>query len=396
MPVSVTSPGWCVKAVIHFELTNGDTLTHSMTIKNCSFKEIIDYPTANFSSSKSSSIVAPHNETYNFNPGEDFTIAMNVNPSSGSVYLLSKSTTKTIIKTAINEQTYTTGSSQPIDVKSGVQYPFEIFIDSSNELNFRRTDGTHTPTVKAPLATGSLHHVVCMSSASQMEIWITGSKIASITDTTVNQTENQANLYIGSKGEIDNYYTGSLANIMIFNSSRTPSQIDSLYSSSNGSPYVGNIFYSNGLATITHPNHLSIAQPFESGSVITDNPYILKSTFPGNQVNTTFIESRGKKSTGSLAYSTKFKNIHPIYENEYMCTINSDEYNFTHNISTRKIKSDQKPDIANFATGSLFKPYVTTVGLYNENNELLVIGKLGQPVRMSDEADTTFVIRWDT
>ena len=411
IPISINAPSTDIKYTdpqalgfpdleklsIHFEFENGDTEAFDMTIKNASFKEIIDYPTANFSSSKSSSIVAPHNETYNFNPGEDFTIAMNINPSSGSVYLLSKSTTKTIIKTPINGQTYTTGSSQPIDVKSGIQYPFEIFIDSSNELNFRRTDGILTPTVKTPISTGSLHHIVCMSSASQMEIWITGSKIASTTDTTVNQTENKANLYIGSKGEIDNFYTGSLANVMIFNSSRTPSQIDSLYSSSNGSPYVGNIFYSNGLATITHPKHLSIAQPFESGSVNEENPLLLKRKNLDEINDSAVLNSLfNLPFSGSLAYSTKFKNIHPIYENEYMCTINSDEYNFTHNISTRKIKSDQKPDLANFATGSFWKPYVTTVGLYNENNELLVIGKLGQPVRMSDEADTTFAIRWDT
>ena len=51
--------------------------------------------------------------------------------------------------------------------------------------------------------------------------------------------------------------------------------------------------------------------------------------------------------------------------------------------------------IATFATGSLFKPFVTTIGLYNENRELLVVGKLGSPIRMSDETDTTFVLRWD-
>ena len=55
-----------------------------------------------------------------------------------------------------------------------------------------------------------------------------------------------------------------------------------------------------------------------------------------------------------------------------------------------------KGDLANFATGSNFKPYVTTVGLYNEGGELLVVGKLGQPIKMSDETDTTFVIRYDT
>ena len=219
---------------------------------------------------------------------------------------------------------------------------------------------------------------------------------ASTTDTTVSQTQNQANLYVGSKGEIGNYYTGSLANVMIFNSSKTKAQIESLHSSSNGSPYVGNIFYSNGLATITHPNHLSIAQPFESGSVIGNNPYLLKASNISPGTNTVFVESRDANSSGSIAHSIKFKNIHPIYENEYQCTVNADEYNFTHNISTRKIKSDQKADLANFTTSSLWKPYVTTVGLYNENNELLVIGKLAQPVRMSEEADTTFAIRWDT
>ena len=53
-------------------------------------------------------------------------------------------------------------------------------------------------------------------------------------------------------------------------------------------------------------------------------------------------------------------------------------------------------ELANFTTSSYFKPYVTTIGLYNENNDLLVVGKLGQPIRMSDETDTTFIMRWDT
>ena len=384
------------KAIVHFEFTNANTQAYETVIKNCFFREIMDYPTANFDSSVSSSIVAPHNETYNFNPGEDFTIAMHVNPAEANSYLLSKSTTKTIIKSAINEQTYATGSSQPFNIKAESRFPFEIFINNEQQLIFRKSDGNFTPTISASINTGSVQHIVCMSSASQMEIWITGSKIASVTDTTATQTENKANLYIGSKGEIGNYYTGSLANVMIFNSSRTKAQIESLHSSSNGLPYVGNIFYSNGLATITHPNHMAIGATFESGSVRAQNPYVLSFNNINLGPNPNFVESRDTNSSGSSAYSIRFKNIHPIYENEYMCTINADEYNFTHNISTRKIKSDQKADLANFATGSLWKPYVTTVGLYNEDNELLVVGKLAQPVRMSDEADTTFALRWDT
>ena len=40
--------------------------------------------------------------------------------------------------------------------------------------------------------------------------------------------------------------------------------------------------------------------------------------------------------------------------------------------------------------------YNVAVGLYNEHNDLLVVGKLGQPTRISDETDTTFILRWDT
>ena len=393
--------------LFYFEFSSAQSNNKSIGLSSADIKEIIDYPTTIFDSSVSSSIIAPHNETYNFNPDEDFTIAMHINPAEANGYLLSKSTTKTLVKTPINAKTNTTGSSQPFNTRAGIQYPFEIFIDDKQHLTFRKSDGNFTPTISASIYTGSMQHVVCMSSASQMEIWITGSKIVSTADTTISQTQNQANLYVGSKGEIGNYYTGSLANVMIFNSSRTPSQIINLYSSSNGSPYVGNIFYSNGLATITHPNHLSIAQPFESSSVNSTYPTTLGGNLPNNiGIGNYYLDVNNPDGIEQIIVETpikhlldhtiKFKNIHPIYENEYMCTINSDEYNFTHNISTRKIGSDQKPELANFATGSLWKPYVTTVGLYNENNELLVIGKLGQPVRMSEESDTTFVLRWDT
>ena len=92
----------------------------------------------------------------------------------------------------------------------------------------------------------------------------------------------------------------------------------------------------------------------------------------------------------------KFQGSHLIYENEYKCTIDESEFNSTLNLTVRKNKSLQEENLANFATGSLFKPYITTVGLYNEKNELLVVGKLGQPIRTSNETDTTLVVRWDT
>jgi hypothetical protein len=108
-------------------------------------------------------------------------------------------------------------------------------------------------------------------------------------------------------------------------------------------------------------------------------------------------------NTASNDFTVNFKNSHLIFEHEYQCSIDEDEYNFTQNVSTRKNKSNQSADLADCVTGSidnsqitLFKPYVTTVGLYDDDLNLLAVGKFAQPVKTSEEADMTFVIRWDT
>ena len=317
----------------------------------------VHFPLAN------STIISPHNETYNFNPDDDFTISMYVNPArTDGGYLISKSTTKTAIKTStLNVLLSTTGSSQLIQTKAKPQYPFEIYIHSAS-LYFRKSDGINTPTLSVSIVSESFTHMTCMTSASEMSIWVNGFKTVSGSDTTT-QTQNQANLYIGSKGDTSNYFTGSLSNIIIFNTPKLDVQIANISESLDGSPYIGNVFYSQGIATCTHPKYT----------------YIFKQNVPSNCFN-----------------SVSFKSIHPIFENEYQCTVSPHEYNFTNNISTRKIKSDQKPELANFVTGSNFKPYITTIGLFDENNELLVVGKLGQPTKVSEETDTTFVIKWDS
>ena len=48
-----------------------------------------------------------------------------------------------------------------------------------------------------------------------------------------------------------------------------------------------------------------------------------------------------------------------------------------------------------FVTGSYFSPYVTTVGLYDEYQNLLAIGKLSQPLPTSPTTDTTILVNID-
>jgi hypothetical protein len=47
-------------------------------------------------------------------------------------------------------------------------------------------------------------------------------------------------------------------------------------------------------------------------------------------------------------------------------------------------------------TGSDFQPYATTIGLYNDRDELLVVGKFSKPIPIPKNTDMTFVVRWDS
>ena len=106
-----------------------------------------------------------------------------------------------------------------------------------------------------------------------------------------------------------------------------------------------------------------------------------------------------------------WKSNHPIYTHNYHCRVKESEYNFTYNPSALTVAS--KPLYYNDGTlykangnfvdgyrhdnvtGSAFQPYITTVGLYNDANELIAVGKMGQPVPKSANTEMTFVIKLD-
>ena len=85
-----------------------------------------------------------------------------------------------------------------------------------------------------------------------------------------------------------------------------------------------------------------------------------------------------------------------IYEHEFQCHIEEHEFNYSTNQSLLANDEDNPYRLEGFTSESFFSPYITTIGLYNEAYELLAIAKLAQPVRCSDNTDTTFVVRYDT
>jgi hypothetical protein len=97
--------------------------------------------------------------------------------------------------------------------------------------------------------------------------------------------------------------------------------------------------------------------------------------------------------TGSFVLN--LQNEHIIYENEVRCIVKESEYNLSYN-PTLVTGSYATGSLRNFATGSDFIPYVTTIGLYNDENQLLAVAKLGKAISVSQNTDMTFIVKYDT
>lgn len=89
-----------------------------------------------------------------------------------------------------------------------------------------------------------------------------------------------------------------------------------------------------------------------------------------------------------------FKSKITLFETQFICNVKQNEFNTSQNPSIIS-GSVSGGVLNNFATGSYFNPYVTTVGLYNNNKELLAVAKLAQPLPISSMTDTNIIINLD-
>ena len=147
-----------------------------------------------------------------------------------------------------------------------------------------------------------------------------------------------------------------------------------LYDSENiNAGVIGNISYSTGLVIFT-----------DSASY--------------TQVsNSLFINS--SSVNGSMNYTSYYT----AHQNEYMCDVKSYEFNYTSNPTAFTYGSDTNTKIFKFsnvfdASGSRvqFKPLVTGISLCDSNGCELVVAKFAKPVRMENDMDSVFMVRFDT
>ena len=173
--------------------------------------------------------------------------------------------------------------------------------------------------------------------------------------------------------------------------------------SNNSGSVVGNIFYDDGVMVITDTGSYSqvgrgegsdgFSLIFDSTQTIYEREYICK--LGENEFKHTTNRSLKVGYSSSVAFhGTNFNIDHPLVGTE----ADGFPYELT-GFATSSFKNGQYEigtELIGEATHSDFSPYVTTIGLYNDNNELMAIGKTAKPIKNDKEMSLSFVVRFDT
>ena len=96
---------------------------------------------------------------------------------------------------------------------------------------------------------------------------------------------------------------------------------------------------------------------------------------------------------GTIPSTIEVRGKYTIYQTQYKCTAEVGEFNYSYNRSLLTGSNVQyDPDIVDSPE---FMPYVTTIGLYNDNQDLIMVAKLAKPVQLNPYTDTNFIVRID-
>jgi len=177
----------------------------------------------------------------------------------------------------------------------------------------------------------------------------------------------------------------------------------------SGSNVAGNIFYDRGLIVMTRDivsqsvfsqftlNYRSTKTIYENEVFIS----VLESEFNFSQNPSAVYEDGGSKKTeiiqrpgstriGDLVTSSYYDaGIKWIRDSKYpyQSVVNKDIYGSF---------DDYEYSSSLDATGSYLAPFITTIGLYDNNLDMIAIAKLPQPIKCLPDYPLNFIIRFDT
>lgn len=205
---------------------------------------------------------------------------------------------------------------------------------------------------------------------------------------------------------------------------------------------ISNFIYVNASDTIT-----LVDIDFEDGTVEFLEEFQFEGTDLTTQIHGNVFYDDGlivltTQDTEPTSYSLNFRSTHTIYETEILVSSDTGEFNYSQNPSAVdvilsgsydfettaipnvapagvvKIKevlditqksvflgstgsaegtwNDYYNNALTDPTGSYLTPYITTIGLYDDDDNLLVVAKLPKPIKNLPDYNVNFLVRFDT
>jgi len=172
---------------------------------------------------------------------------------------------------------------------------------------------------------------------------------------------------------------------------------------------VGNVFYNQGLIVITRDaaNRLENGWQldYKSTKTIYEHEYLLivnEDEFNISQ-NPSAIVEVGKVDEYIITSDNIRRKVTTNAGTKYIKKLTTLEngnvldYRFSGSVGTIKAGFEHY-DISGSmdGTGSFLAPFITTIGLYDDNYDLVAVAKLPQPIKSEPDIPVNFIIRFDT
>jgi len=291
----------------------------------------------------------------------------------------------------------------PFDIKVGNQNvpssKGKVFISLSNGLT------TVEATSSTAINDNTEHHILFNKSGSHLELWVdgvketTGSLPTDVSGSiTLRGIHNTYDMVLGSKFLSDGYYedtltttgslSGSLDEVRIYNRALVQSEIEGLANNDfiTGSAYqtaqVGEVFYKHGIMVVSDPRPL-YRYVFTGQTGTWDY---------GSEVDN---ENDNESNISEYGWRAKYKSTKELHELNILCEVGANEFNVSQNPTLKRNNDSESSILKSFVTGSDFKNYFTTIGLYNRNGDLIAVGKLASAIQNRDDVDITVNVRLD-
>ena len=173
---------------------------------------------------------------------------------------------------------------------------------------------------------------------------------------------------------------------------------------------VGNVFYNQGLIVLTRDSADKLLNEwqldYKSTQTIYEHEYLLivnedefnVSTNPSAIVNVGRETERSIGTDGKVKLVVKNPGVNYIRKKSTLENGNELDYRFGSSVSMSVSGGFEHYELSSSvdSTGSFLSPFITTIGLYDDDCQLVAVAKLPQPIKSEPDIPVNFIIRFDT